>query len=140
MIALGASSKLPLTSAFLHFQLKLPARVPRPRCSIGLWSSTIRTSASCEQGKDDRCPTDTADLTPEREDSPLPAATTCGGFGPVRAGTGCTAQGEGIRGGVVAARQIGSIKSGAATGASRPPEAPEGGVQAALCGKQRQGR
>jgi hypothetical protein len=40
----------------------------------------------------------------------------------------------------VAARQIGSIKSGAATGASRLPEAPEGGVQAALCGKQRQGR
>jgi hypothetical protein len=40
----------------------------------------------------------------------------------------------------VIARQIGSIKSGAATGAGRPPEAAEGGVQAALCGKQRQGR
>ncbi len=38
------------------------------------------------------------------------------------------------------ARQIGSIKSGAATGAGRPSEAAEGGVQAALCGKPRQGR
>ena len=38
------------------------------------------------------------------------------------------------------ARQIGSSKSGAATGAGRLPEAPEGGVQAALCGKHRQGR
>ncbi len=32
------------------------------------------------------------------------------------------------------ARQIGSIESAAATGAGRLPEAPEGGVQAALCG------
>ena len=37
------------------------------------------------------------------------------------------------------AGQIQNSKSGAATGAGRLPEAPEGGVRAALCGKQRQG-
>jgi hypothetical protein len=47
---------------------------------------------------------------------------------------------SGRGGGRPAARQIGSSKSGAATGAGRLPEAPEGGVQAALCGKHRQGR
>ncbi len=38
------------------------------------------------------------------------------------------------------ARQIGGSKAAAATGAGCLPEAPEGGVQAALCGKHRHGR